>query len=146
MKKLTALLGLASITLHNSNIFGTGKNYAKFDEEQLQKIEDGLAKTGTEEDAQTIADLQNDILNFQNSETSVQEALTEALQLNGIDAVEGQSVAEAITALGAQCKQYGDAKATHTLPQNDGKENEEDADPVYGFEQVLNDESKYAKL
>lgn len=122
MKKLTALLGLAAIQMHNANIFGTGKNYAKLDEEQLQKIEDALGETSSEEATQTIADLQAQVSNLQASENSVQEAVTTALQINGLALEEGQTVMDAITLLGTKCHEYGTAKTTHNIPGSDGKD------------------------
>lgn len=146
MNKLLAVLGLASFTFH-SNFWNGGNKHVKLEEEDLQKIEDALEKNATGEDATALADLQNQVSGFEANENAVQEALTNALTLNGMTIAEGQSVAEAITALGAKCKEYGTSKDRgHNKPDNNGKEKEEETPETYAFENVLNDMSKYPTL
>ena len=124
MKKLTALLGLTAITMHNSNIFGTGKNFAKLDEDQLQKIEDALETPAAE--TPDVENLKTELANAAAAEAGMQEAVTAALELNGLTIEKGQSAAEAIALLGATCKQYGESKERgHTTPENNGKEKPE---------------------
>lgn len=147
MNKLLAILSIQAFAFHN-NFFGGGKPFAKLDADQLQLIEDALEKTGTSEDASTIEGLQNQVTAFEANETAVEEALTAALELNGMQKVEGQSVTEAIAALGAKCKEYGDSKATHSIPTTTGverKKNEDDASENYAHNQAF-DESKYKTL
>lgn len=146
MKKLTALLGLTAITMHNSNIFGTGKNYAKLDEDQLQKIEDALAAEGGP-DATIVENLQNELTTAQTAASGMEEAVTAALELNGLQITEGQSAVEAIALLAQTCKEYGASKERgHSKPENNGKEKEEETPETYAFENVLNDMSKYPTL
>lgn len=125
MKKLLGVLGLQAFVFHN-NFWGTGEAHVKLDNKQLQLIEDALEKQGGEntanEDAQTLADLQAQVSGFQAKETAIQEALSAAMSLNGIEATEGQSVAQAIANLGTKCKEYGDSNETHSIIQTDGKE------------------------
>lgn len=121
MNKLLAVLGLQAFALQ-SNFWGGGKAFVKLDEDQLQSIEEALEKTGSAEDAQTITDLQGQVTAFEGKETEVQEALTAALTLNGLNVEEGQSPAEAIAALGAKCKEYGDSKNRHTFAGHNGQE------------------------
>ncbi|WP_313091898.1 hypothetical protein [Chryseobacterium flavum] len=125
MKKLLAVLGLQAFTFHN-NFWGNGEAHVKLDNKQLQLIEDALEKNATEnpanEDAKTLEDLQATISGLEANETAVQEALTAALNLNGIERKEGQSVAQAIADLGAKCKEYGDSKETHSIIKTTGVE------------------------
>ncbi|MET3035835.1 hypothetical protein ABXT08_07030 [Chryseobacterium sp. NRRL B-14859] len=129
MKKLLAVLGLQAFTFHN-NFWGSGEAHVKLDNKQLQLIEDALENKATEnpanEDAKTLEDLQAQVSGFEANEAAVQEALTAALGLNGIEAAEGQTVAEAITALGAKCKEYGSSKNTHSFIHTNGVEKEPD--------------------
>lgn len=129
MKKLLAVLGLQAFTFHN-NFWGSGEAHVKLDNKQLQLIEDALDKTPTEnkasEDATTLEDLQTKVSGFEAKETAIQEALTAALNLNGIEATEGQSVAEAITALGTKCKEYGSSTNTHSFIHTNGVDKEPD--------------------
>ncbi len=147
MNKLLAVLGLASFTFHSNFWDVSGKKHVKLQEEDLQKIEDALEKNATGEDATALADLQTQVSGFEANETAVQEALTNALTLNGMTSAEGQSVAEAITALGAKCKEYGISKDRgHNKPENNGEEKPEETQETYAFENVLNDMSKYPTL
>ncbi|QWA38862.1 hypothetical protein [Chryseobacterium sp. ZHDP1] len=125
MKKVLAVLGLQAFTFHN-NFWGAGEAHVKLDNKQLQLIEDALEKNEAEntpaEGAESLADLQAKVSGFEANEISIQEAVTAALNLNGIEAAEGQTVAQAIEALGTKCKEYGDSKETHSIIQTDGKE------------------------
>lgn len=134
MKKLTALLGITAITMHNSNIFGTGKNFAKLDEDQLQQIDDALDNPSTA-DASVVENLQSELSTAQLAESGMQEAVTAALELNGLQLAEGQNAVEAIALLGAKCKQYGTSKDRgHQKPDNDGAEKPDDTNAlVDGF-------------
>jgi hypothetical protein len=129
MKKLLAVLGLQAFTFHN-NFWGSGEAHVKLDNKQLQLIEDALEKNANEtpanEDAKTLEDLQAQVSGFEAKETAVQEALTAALGLNGIETTEGQSVAEAITALAAKCKEYGSSTNTHSFIHTTGVDKEPD--------------------
>lgn len=118
MKKVLAVLGLAAFEFH-SNFWGNGKKHVRLTEEELQKIDDELEKQTSAEDAAQLASLVA-------QEVEIQESLTAALALNGIEAVEGQTVAQAIEALGAKCKEFGDANPGHTIIPTDGKDKPED--------------------
>lgn len=127
MNKLLAVLGMQAFVFHN-NFWGTGEAHVKLDNKQLQMIEDALEKkegeNATENNTADLTELQAQVAGFQASEAAVQEALTAALTLNGIEATQGQSVAEAIAALGTTCKEYGDSTETHSILQTDGLDKE----------------------
>ncbi|WP_312750531.1 hypothetical protein [Epilithonimonas hominis] len=144
-KLLIATMGVASIDLH-SNVFGNKKPYAKVDEESLQKVEDALAKNDTSALQTTITAHEATIATMQTDKTNVENAISEAFTMNGIEAPEGISIAEAIATLGTKCKEMGSSNNTHSIPQNDGKENNE-ADPAeqYSHNKVF-DESKFKTL
>ncbi len=141
MKKVLAVLGLQTLTFQSNFWDKGGEAYVKMNKEQIEKI-DAAIPDETPEGSEDLAKLQGKITGFQNNETAVQEALTAALKLNGIDAVEGQSPAEAIAALGTKCKEFGDSKETHSLANTDGKDKNPDADQSakYAHNQVFNDD------
>jgi hypothetical protein len=121
-QKLLAVLAISAFEFH-SNFFGNKKPFAKLDEEQLQKIEDALAEKDTSALEKTIAEQANTITGLTTSATEIESAVNQALQLNGIDELgEDTTIGEAIAALGAKCKEYGDATSTHTIVDTDGKE------------------------
>lgn len=118
MKKLIALLGLAEITMH-SNIFG-GAAHARLNQEQLQTVEDALENAGENDQTETITNLQTQVSTFEAGNISVENALAEAFEANGLVLEEGQTVTDAIALLGTTCKEYGSATTTHTIPGTDG--------------------------
>lgn len=126
-KLLCALLALTNIELH-SNFFGNKKPTAKLDEEQLQSIEDALGKNDTSALQSTIDEQNTTISTMQTEKTDMENALSEAFSINGLDLPEGTSVAEAIATLGTKCKEFGGAKNTHSIPPTDGKDKQEAAD------------------
>jgi len=126
-KLLCALLALTDIEFH-SNFFGNKKPTAKLDEEQLQSIEDALAKNDTSALQTTIDEQNTTISTMQTEKTDMENALSEAFSINGLDLPEGTSVAEAIAALGTKCKEFGSAKNTHSIPRTDGKDKHPAAD------------------
>ena len=73
-QKLVALLGLGTIVL-DTNFFGNKKPFAKFDEEQLQKIEDALEEKDTSALEQKITEHETTIsgLNTENSSPTFKE-------------------------------------------------------------------------
>ena len=113
---------MQAFAFQSSNFWGGGEAHVKMTKEQLEKIDAALPEEGAQADAKTVADLQAKVNGFVDKETAVQEALTGALELNGIEAVEGQSPAEAIAALGVKCKEFGDSTETHSIPKTDGVE------------------------
>lgn len=131
-KLLTAILAVAQIELH-SNFFGNKKPTAKFDEDQLQSIEDALAKTDTSALETTISTHEATIATMQTDKTNVENALSEAFSINGLDMPEGASFAEAIATLGTKCKEMGSSNNTHSLPKNDGKEKPEGNGLIDGY-------------
>lgn len=122
--KLTALLGQAQIELHTS-FFGNNKPFAKLDEEQLQSLENALEKNDTSALTEKITEHEATIKTLQENKTETQNALDQALQLNEISVAEGSSSADAIVALGEQCKKYGSSENRHVAPKNDGEEKPE---------------------
>ena len=129
---LTALLALTNIDLH-SNFFGNKKPTAKFDEEQLQNIEDALAEKDTTGLQSTITAHEATIATMTTESSNLENALSEAFSLNSLEMPEGTSTAEAIAILGTKCKEFGDNKSTHSLIKNDGIDKGEGDQLVHGY-------------
>lgn len=120
--KLTALLGLAEITLH-SGTFSMGTPFAKLNEEQLDLIENALAK---DHENDTIT-LQNQLTEatskasaFEKITTETAKAIETAMQTAGLEKQEG--MIENINLLAEKCKEFGEDKNRHSFPDNNGKE------------------------
>lgn len=120
--KLTALLGLAEITLH-SGTFSMGTPFAKLNEEQLDLIENALAK---DQENDTIT-LQNQLTEatskasaFEKITTETAKAIEIAMQTAGLEKQEG--MIENINLLAEKCKEFGEDKNRHSFPDNNGKE------------------------
>ena len=120
--KLTALLGLAEITLH-SGTFSMGTPFAKLNEEQLDLIENALAK---DQENDFIA-LQNQLTEatskasaFEKITTETAKAIETAMQTAGLEKQEG--MIENINLLAEKCKEFGEDKNRHSFPDNNGKE------------------------
>lgn len=133
MKKVLAVLGLQAFAFQSSNFWGGGEAHVKMTKEQLEKIDAALPEEGAQADAKTLADLQGKVTGFEANETAIQEALTAAMELNGIEAVADQTPAEAIAALGVKCKEFGDSGETHSIPKNSGVEKPEGTGLKEGF-------------
>ncbi|SDE68506.1 hypothetical protein [Riemerella columbipharyngis] len=115
-QKLTALLALGEISL-NAGLFGNKKPFAKLDEDQLQIIEDALKKNDT-------TALEESLKSAETKVSEVENAVEQALEISGLKA--GDSLVASIVLLGETCKQYGESKDRHSLPENSGKEEETD--------------------
>lgn len=120
--KLTALLGLAEITLH-SGTFSMGTPFAKLNEEQLDLIENALAK----DQENDIITLQNQLTEatskasaFEKITTETAKAIETAMQTAGLEKQEG--MIENINLLAEKCKEFGEDKNRHSFPDNNGKE------------------------
>ena len=120
--KLTALLGLAEITLH-SGTFSMGTPFAKLNEEQLDLIENALAK----DQENDIIALQNQLTEatskasaFEKITTETAKAIETAMQTAGLEKQEG--MIENINLLAEKCKEFGEDKNRHSFPDNNGKE------------------------
>lgn len=141
MKRVLGVLGIQAFVFH-SNFFKNEKKHVRLTEEELQLIEDALEKQTSAEDAETLATLQA-------NETAIQEALTAAFELHGLEVVEGQSVAEAVESLSAKCTEYGENKNSHSIHRTNGKDKQEDEDvdnsAEYAHNQVFN-EDKFKTL
>ncbi|WP_313373744.1 hypothetical protein [Chishuiella sp.] len=122
MKRVLGVLGIQAFVFH-SNFFKNEKKHVRLTEEELQLIEDALEKQTSAEDAETLATLQA-------NETAIQEALTAAFELHGLEVVEGQSVAEAVEALSAKCTEYGERKNSHSIHRTNGKDKQEDEEEL----------------
>lgn len=127
--KLTGLTGQQAIELHNS-FFGNKKPFAKLDEDQLQSIENALETTDTSALTSTIEGHEATILTLNTTQSETQNALDQALQLNGIKVPEGSTTAQAIIVLGQKCEEYGSSNNRHVDPKNDGNEKPEKADAL----------------
>ncbi len=115
---LAAILGLTEITL-KAGFFG-GKNFATFTEEQLEAIEAALKKQDTTELMAQLEHARQDIAEHKEFLESIDNVLSEALQLNGLEA--SKTIEESIKMLGTTCKEYGEKKSVHTLVEHDGNE------------------------
>ena len=120
--KLTALLGLAEITLH-SGTFSMGTPFAKLNEEQLDLIENALAKDHEND----FITLQNQLTEatskasaFEKITTETAKAIETAMQTAGLEKQEG--MIENINLLAEKCKEFGEDKNRHSFPDNNGKE------------------------
>lgn len=120
--KLTALLGLAEITLH-SGTFSMGTPFAKLNEEQLDLIENALDK----DQENDIIALQNQLTEatskasaFEKITTETAKAIETAMQTAGLEKQEG--MIENINLLAEKCKEFGEDKNRHSFPDNNGKE------------------------
>lgn len=122
---LSNLLALATIDLQ-SNFFGNKKPSARFDEDQLQAIEDALAKSDT-------AKIQNRVTELEEEQNTNQQALNDAFNLAGLKAEEMGSFAEAIAALGARCDELGKSTNRHSFAAHDGKEKKEGDGLIDGY-------------
>lgn len=121
-KKITAILGLTSVVFH-SNLFGTKKPYAKFSEEDLEALENALEnKTeGNEDELQEqINQLSQENNTLQEQASATEKAVAEALALAGLTAKE--TLVENVALLGEKCKEYGERKNRHSMPENNGTE------------------------
>lgn len=145
-KLLSAVLALASIELH-SNFFGNKKPTAKFDEDQLQSIEDALAKNDTSALQNQITEHESTISGMQTEKTNTENAISDAFSMNKLELPEGASMAEAIAILGTKCQEYGSSNHTHSLTHTDGidKDENEDESVNYAHNKAF-DESKYTTL
>ncbi len=137
---LVALLGLTQISF-KAGIFG-GEPSASFTKEQIEAIEQALRQNDNSILTQEIEKLKRDIAEQQNKAEVLENAVSEALQLNGLEVSE--TVEESIRLLGTTCKKYGEKKAVHTLAAQDGKEaNLEDDALIDGY---LNPNDEHNKL
>lgn len=125
--KITALLGLAQLTLHSgvAGAMGLAKPVAKLTEEDLEKIENALNHDFETENAQLKADLETankDKKEAEDKLTSMEGQVAEALQTAGLEG--GEDALENINLLGEKCKEFGESKARHSFADNNGKDNE----------------------
>lgn len=150
--KLTALLGLATLAFH-SNLLG--KNHVRLTEDQCQKLEDHL-NAQPENNTEELSSLQKKFDALQKnydalkaSKSTLSTAITTALELNGLSAeTENATPEEAVTLLGAKCKEYGSSTNRHSFPKNDGKQKDGNEDPSASFQhnQVMSDKSKFKTI
>lgn len=123
--KLTTLLGLSVLSSH-SNLLG--KSHFRFTEEQCNMIEAGLtAESSADQSAELSAlqtkfdALQENYNNVNASNGALTTALKNAVELNGLTSeTETATPEEAITLLGAKCKEYGASENRHSFANNNG--------------------------
>ncbi|MCT4079283.1 hypothetical protein HZP84_03955 [Elizabethkingia anophelis] len=116
---VAGVLGFEKVELH-SNFFG-GKPFAKLDEDQLEKLEAAVKQNDVSALEKTIADQKDSIEALQAKASDSENALQQALEMNGIKLEEGQEHAAAIALLGQKCKEYGESKNRHSFAGHDGK-------------------------
>ncbi|WP_265427866.1 hypothetical protein [Chryseobacterium sp. YIM B08800] len=153
--KLSAFFGLAVLNIQ-SGFFGQ-KAHARLDEEQLQKLEDHMAQESGENLQTQLTALQEkyDALvtsntNLQTEKEGLQNAVTAAIELNGLttEVTADTTPSQAVELLGTKCKEYGASNNRHSFTKNDGKEKEEKEDPSASYEhnQVMTDKSKFKTI
>lgn len=120
--KITALLGLAQLTLH-SGIVGMGKPVAKLTEEDLEKIENALENIeNVEALQQKLSDAEASSATFEKVVAETAQAVENAMETAGLEKQEG--LVENINLLGKKCKEYGESKDRHSFADNNGKDEE----------------------
>ena len=144
-KNLCAVLALEQIDFH-SNILPGSKPVAKFNEDQLQKIEAALEERDNTALNEKIEDQATTIANHVSADTAVTAAIVAAFEANGLELAEGTPAVDAIATLSAKCKEHGEATNTHYFVKTDGKDKQENQEPEYEFEKVLYDNSKFNTL
>ena len=112
--KLTALLGLAEITLH-SGTFSMGTPFAKLNEEQLDLIENAIITLQNQ-----LTEATSKASAFEKITTETAKAIETAMQTAGLEKQEG--MIENINLLAEKCKEFGEDKNRHSFPDNNGKE------------------------
>ncbi|MCK0201330.1 hypothetical protein [Ornithobacterium rhinotracheale] len=124
-KLLSLVLGVTALEF-NTPLMG-GKKTTKLDEGQAKKIEEALALTdkykSENEELKALAE------KMKASQEEIQQALTDALKSNNLDAQE--NMAASIEALGAQCKKYAESKNSHSFAPVQGSDDDprEDDEP-----------------
>lgn len=120
--KITALLGLAQLTLH-SGIVGMGKPVAKLTEEDLEKIENALENNeNIEALQQKLSDAEASSATFEKVVAETAQAVENAMETAGLEKQEG--LVENINLLGEKCKEFGESKDRHSFADNNGKDEE----------------------
>lgn len=146
MKKHTLLLGVLGLSvLETHSGVMSSKSHVRLTEEELDKVEKALEANDVSGLNQTIADQKEKISNHEKSEGELKESLTAAFAVNKLE-MGDMSPKEAIAHLSAKCKEYGEAKNTHSTPPTDGQNDNGDPAPKYAFEEAVNDTSKYPVL
>ncbi|WP_312390849.1 hypothetical protein [Chryseobacterium sp.] len=146
MNKHTLVLGVLgkSVLETHSNIVGS-KAHVRLTEEELDKVETALKANDVSGLNQTIADQKVKISTHEKFDGELKESLTAAFAANKLE-MGDMSPKDAIAHLSAKCKEYGEAKNTHSTPPTDGQNNNGDPAPKYAFEEAVNDTSKYPVL
>lgn len=124
--KITALLGLSTLSFHST--FGIGKNHVRLTEEECQKLEDHFSADPSGNvlemsELQSKFDvLQNNYNTLNATNIAMGDALDAAINLNDLKGELGATATpeEAITLLGAKCKEYGTSENRHSFPNNNG--------------------------
>lgn len=136
---LSALLG--SALEEKKPLFG-GEAYISLTASQLAKVEEALAEKKEAATAEQVAALEQEIATLKAEKEKVategkalSEALGEAMVLNDLKS-NGDAIAD-IAALGKTCKEYGEKRPVHTLPSNDGRE-QQSGDEVVRMEDAHN--------
>ncbi len=136
---LSALLG--SALEGKKPLFG-GEAYVSLTASQLAKVESALAEKKEAATAEQVAALEQEIATLKAAQEKVategkalSEALGEAMALNDLKS-NGDAIAD-IAALGKTCKEYGEKRPVHTLPSNDGRE-QQSGDEVVRMEDAHN--------
>ena len=147
-KLITAALGLEKIEMH-SNFFGNNAPVAKLNEEQLTALENALEEkvpANAEEVIalnETISNLNATIETSIADATEMQETVSTAFKMAGLELAEGQTMIEAIAQLGATCKQYGEATTTHSFAASNGEEKPEGNGLIEGFINPKDEHTKF---
>ncbi|WP_185274746.1 hypothetical protein [Chryseobacterium indologenes] len=133
MKKHTLLLGVLGLSvLETHSGVMSSKSHVRFTEEELDKVEKALEANDVSGLNQTIADQKEKISTHEKSEGELKESLTAAFAANKLE-MGDMSPKDAIAHLSAKCKEYGDARNTHSITRTDGIDKNEGDGLVDGF-------------
>lgn len=123
--KITALLGLAQLTLHSgvAGAMGLAKPVAKLTEEDLEKIENALGNIeNVEALQQKLSDATAKAETYEKITAETAQAVENAMETAGLEKQEG--LIENINLLGEKCKEFGESKDRHSFAENNGKDEE----------------------
>lgn len=140
---LLSVLGLSVLETHSGVM--SSKSHVRLSEDELDKVEKALEANDVTALNTTIKEQKEKISGHEKFDGDLKNSLTAAFAENKLD-MGDMSPTDAIAALSAKCKEHGEAKNSHSIPSNDGKDKNDVQTPKYAFEEAVNDTSKYPVL
>lgn len=122
-KKITALLGITEITM-NTGVFGNKQSFAKMTQEDLEKIENALNGSESEDLNNKLKVLTKDLNAEKQKNSDYENAVEQALQHAGLKSED--NLVQSIALLGEKCKEYGESTNRHSFPENNGEDESAD--------------------